>query len=178
MAKLPVLEFLREGALLSFRGPVIPERWQLIPDLAMATHLVGQGTTTARPLGWPDLREKLDVDCGLTRLRSNIGETIRQLVFAYTPWEFEDLEAFIEWDLTSCVEYEIERERDEKLLPMLLEAYIAGGFPCGWSGDYPTGKLCVYWQAGGPKRREPATAHERRVAYQKQRLLERIRREW
>lgn len=27
----------------------------------------------------------------------------------------------------------------------LYEAYSAGGWPCGWSGEYPEGSMIVYW---------------------------------
>jgi hypothetical protein len=169
---LSAIQFVRDGALLSFRGPVSPE-WELITDFSVAQSRAFDQSDDFP--NWCDLREHVSAESGAWRMQpEGLLRAVGELVSAYTPVRYAELEDEILADLSHHVSYELNREREERLYPMLFAAYAAGGWPCGWSGEYPSGKLCVYWAEGQIPSDEPATAHERRVVYQKQKARERL----
>jgi hypothetical protein len=172
--RLPGLQFVYAEALLTFRGPVQTQHWELISDLTRAKSRAWEGVTDDDRQNWGDLRENVAMSCGIG-WPPGLSEAVYALAFAFTPWWVEELVDDIHADLGNCVAYQFHRQREARLFPMLLEAYAAGGWPCGWSGEYPDGNLCVFWQDQPVLSREPASAHERRVAYQKRRCRERIK---
>jgi hypothetical protein len=169
---LPSLRFIYEGSLLSFRGPVKGEAWEMFSDLAIAKCRAWEQTDDF-PV-WTDLRENVAGSSGTWKaMPEAVTKAVHELVSAYTPLPFVDLEDDIASDLLHCVNYEILGGPEERLYSMLMEAYSLGGWPCGWCGSYPTGKLCVYWPSEPVIIPEPVSAHDKRVTLQKKRLRER-----
>jgi hypothetical protein len=172
---LPSLQFIYEGSLLSFCGPVKGEAWEMFSDLTIAKNRAREQTDEF-PI-WSDLREDIVASSGTWKAMSDaVTKAVYMLVSAYTPLPFVDLEDDIASDLLHCVNYDMQGGPEERLYPMLLEAYSLGGWPCGWSGNYPTGKLCVYWPSTPVIIPEPISAHDKRVTLQKKRLREQISR--
>lgn len=56
-------------------------------------------------------------------------------------------ESFIDFvynDFLTFAAYHIFAKEKDKFIEMQLEVYQNGGFPCGWEGKYPDGKMVVY----------------------------------
>ncbi|MHC1748071.1 MAG: hypothetical protein AB9856_06745 [Cellulosilyticaceae bacterium] len=47
-------------------------------------------------------------------------------------------------DLMICMRTRVITGKENKFFEDILDAYFLGGWPCGWFGNYPDGKLIVY----------------------------------
>ena len=59
--------------------------------------------------------------------------------------EAEEVIDEIEADLKMCLETTAIAGDNNVLFKNMFEAYTKGGWPCGWEGSYPEGRLIVYF---------------------------------
>jgi len=169
----PILAFISESGLFHFQGKLPDDVFKIIGEREVAVASAWDSQD------WTDLRENVSAESGAWQTDRDFDKLINELVFAYTP-QFEDgaldqLEDEANFDLSRCVSYMFNGKKGEALYPLLLTAYEAGGWPCGWAGSYPVGKLCVYYPMMPPNLDSLASAHSKRVAYQKDRARARLR---
>jgi hypothetical protein len=50
-------------------------------------------------------------------------------------------------DLINCAKTRAIQGKDNKFFEKIFEVYKAGGWPCGWEGNYAMGKLIAYFPA-------------------------------
>lgn len=51
----------------------------------------------------------------------------------------------IEADLYYCLMSRLIMGKNNYFFEEMLKAYVSGGWPCGWKGNYPNGNLIVYY---------------------------------
>lgn len=54
---------------------------------------------------------------------------------------YDDIEA----DLTLCMQSRAMMGKENSFFEDMFNAYLLGGWPCGWKGNYPEGKMIVYF---------------------------------
>ena len=59
--------------------------------------------------------------------------------------QLDDVSNEIEADLYYCLMSRLIMGKDNYFFEQILKAYLSGGWPCGWEGNYPEGKLIVYY---------------------------------
>ena len=48
-------------------------------------------------------------------------------------------------DLSNCINSRAVQGTKNKFYEQIFSAYKSGGWPCGWDGDWPNGRLVVYY---------------------------------
>ena len=48
-------------------------------------------------------------------------------------------------DLIDCIKVRAIIGEKDNFFEKIFQVYLSGGWPCGWDGDYPNGKLKVYY---------------------------------
>ena len=63
--------------------------------------------------------------------------------------KYEELDDAITSDLYSIAMSRAINGKNHKLFELMFKAYKNGGWPCGWEGNWPDGKLVVYHDISG-----------------------------
>lgn len=63
----------------------------------------------------------------------------------FIPFKFLDITEEVEGDLTMCALNRVINGKTNNFYERLFEIYKSGGWPCGWSGSYPSGKLIAFF---------------------------------
>lgn len=133
-----VTEFI-ETAYPFTNQPADCDEWIVVRELS----LVPKGKE------WYDLREHQtrpfyakrlpdDKQRKLDEISGHYAETITRRFRRQYPWLLDDMH----YDLVSVVEARVTGE-PSAFFEELFRVYRSGGFPCGWHGEYPAGKLIV-----------------------------------
>jgi len=73
----------------------------------------------------------------------SIGELIEKNLHILKEYEIVWEEVYS--DLRCCARTRAIQGKTNKFFEKIFEVYKAGGWPCGWDGNYPDGKLIVYF---------------------------------
>lgn len=107
------------------------------------------------PLAWADIREQEmsevmgvryslsdfdEADAALGELVDQFGDVLSKRIKG----DYEELLDEIMGDMYNAAYCRAVKGVSDNLLEQLFMIYKNGGWPCGWEGDYPDGKLIVY----------------------------------
>lgn len=142
------------GALLQGINIVVPDGIQIIFSLGEAKVLAWEGVFGGQMRTWSDIREV--EACKLkTYIRSNFAyQEIAEYLYSLTvqlfkrlkrkiPGEFIDLADDISGDIQN-VALNFAVGKPSMILSDMREIYLHGGWPCGWHGDYPKGRIVAF----------------------------------
>ena len=59
--------------------------------------------------------------------------------------QLKEIDNELEADLSFCLISRLIMGKDNYFFEQILKAYVSGGWPCGWKGNYPDGKLILYY---------------------------------
>lgn len=59
--------------------------------------------------------------------------------------QLEEIRNEMEADLSFCLTSRLIMGKNNYFFEKIFKAYLTGGWPCGWEGDFPEGKLIVYY---------------------------------
>lgn len=107
------------------------------------------------PLTWPDIREQemsevMSVRYSLSNFDEEdaaLGELVDQfgdVLSKRLKGDYEELLDEIMGDMYNAAYCRAVNGVSDNLLEKIFMIYKNGGWPCGWEGDYPDGKLIVY----------------------------------
>ena len=104
---------------------------------------------------WTDLREGIwaEVYSKMDDIENNkeldISNRIYDVCHPPIPQYLNDeaIEVYneISGDLEFCLISRLISGKSNKFLENIFKAYLTGGWPCGWEGNFPKGKLIVYY---------------------------------
>lgn len=128
--------------------------WHVVHDLNEAKRFAWEAMVGPDEYLWTDLRERRMADVrgrsyeleGFTETKETLMGTLKQftmLVRRKLDDEHSELLDDIVGDLHSCA-FTRAVDGASGFFEKLFTAYRAGGWPCGWLGDYPSGQLVVY----------------------------------
>lgn len=148
-----VLEFARSGNLLQ-GGEYYADHWHVIHALDKARHFAWQATVGVEEYLWPDVRELQmsrvkGASYGLvdfTDVRDALGENLKLLTILVgrrLDEAHDELLDDVVADLNNCAFSRAVCGYDG-FFEELFAAYTAGGWPCGWRGEFSRGQLVVY----------------------------------
>src|SRR3569833_3112775 len=149
-----VVEFIREGSLMaggsgSWNDVFVTRSFERAKRLASGDIRYGSW-------GWVDIRETehgklslsmLDPSSEVFQLRvqlAGIETCIWNNLRHRLPDQYEDAIDDIDADLCAIAESRALIGKTNEFYEALFRAYISGGWPCGWKGQYPEGKMVVY----------------------------------
>ena len=159
-AIISVTTLIKSGRILSFQGNV-PSNSIMVGDIKE----VFSSSET-----WTDLREAdMALKWRFSGFRKRF-DVFSKLVFAFLPYKFHDLLDEIVADLEICALALDYPETKTVLTESMWKVYLEGGFPCGWEGLYPKGKLRIFWDREGSTPEPENDAHLRRILYQQTKL--------
>jgi hypothetical protein len=149
-----VIGFIRSGPLLRPTSSNL-ESWHIIRELEDA-----KGHAWHTPIGqqgylWTDLRERQMAEVKRVAYNSpdykEMNEVLIQDMRIITMFarrrldqQHADLVDDVVSDLFNCA-FNRAVNGATGFFEQLFTAYRAGGWPCGWSGDFPNGHLAVYF---------------------------------
>lgn len=150
----PALELIDSGVLLRGTAPGVASRWHIVRDREEAQALAWSANDSVEAT-WNDLREQQTANIVFER-EGKVWDywemTLSPRFDAYLSERgWGDLYDDVVGDLyyICCNKHFCSGQR---LWDEMLEAYRAGGWPCGWlDGEYPEGRLAAYM----PSSREP-----------------------
>lgn len=131
----------------------ISNKINIINDIKKAEHLAYDEIFGEDEYNWKDIRE-LEMSAvwgiyytmsenekpkGLEELLEVISDNVRKSSFEYSIF-YNDVVA----DLTNCAINRAINGKNSSFFEELFEIYQLGAFPCGWSGDYPEGKIIAF----------------------------------
>lgn len=62
----------------------------------------------------------------------------------FLPFDYIDINEEVEGDLTMCALNRLVNGKTDNFYERIFDIYKQGGWPCGWKGAYPNGKIIVY----------------------------------
>lgn len=149
-----VIDFARNGAILvgpyRSRGVLIEADFSIALERARTqnpedgyaiwTDLIGLTVSKVRP----QLRKLADFDVlskELPKLGDEFGVILKKRLGRSS---YDEIIDEVASDLYHCAYKRAVLGDEPHFFDKLLECYRAGGWPCGWKGDYPSGQLIVY----------------------------------
>lgn len=155
-----VLDFAKSGNLLRPGGLVQDDRWIIIASLEEAKVLAWQSPCGTHELLWTDIREKAMSGVkaetyshsGFEKVRDDLAKQLQVLTMAVKRRlneEHRDLLDDVVGDLFNCAFNRAINGTADLLFERMFSIYRVGGWPCGWQGDYPDGKVLAYFPSRG-----------------------------
>ena len=149
-----VIAFAKGDGLLG-RGDPAAGSWEVIRSLDEAKRLAWETPIGDQEFLWTDLREQQMAEVrGATYGKSGFSavkdalsgnlRTLTQLVERRLDEQHEDLVDDVVGDLNNCA-FNRAANGANGFYEQLFAAYRAGGWPCGWAGTFPSGRLVVYF---------------------------------
>lgn len=151
-----VIEYARNGEL--FVGPYRGDTSSMLIETDFAK--AQERAWTQHPDGdyaiWSDLKEGVKsevlekryqlvgfdaIDNELIKLADELGGILKKRL---RRGPYEDLTDEVLADFYDCAYKRAVFGSEPHFFETLYACYRAGGWPCGWKGDYPTGTLVVY----------------------------------
>lgn len=62
----------------------------------------------------------------------------------FLSFDYIDINEEVEGDLTMCALNRLVNGKTDNFYEQIFEVYKQGGWPCGWKGAYPIGKIIAY----------------------------------
>jgi len=152
-----VLRFAQAGALL-VPGTARPIHVTQIDDLAQAKLLAWQEVYGPEELLWSDIRQRemsnikreaynsetfTEVRTTLSSLLEELPSVVRRGLSGDHAELLDDVVA----DLFNCAFSRAFHGPGDGFFERLFAVYRAGGWPCGWDGDYPLGRVVAYYRS-------------------------------
>lgn len=104
---------------------------------------------------WTDLKEGIwaevySIKCDIENyIELDVSERINNVCYSpvpeYTDNEAEEVYNEIDGDFTECLISRLLMGKNNKFLEDMFKAYLTGGWPCGWEGNFPEGRMIVYY---------------------------------
>lgn len=155
-----VIEFAKSGQILSGDGQL--GAWDIVNDFADARRIAWEAVVGNEELLWTDIREK---EMSEVRGRSceieDFGEyrdNLSPLLKTFTlylrrqlPKQYQDILDDAIGDLYNCAFNRCVYGETDNFFETVFAAYRAGCWPCGWQGDYPSGRLRVFRPQRSPE---------------------------
>ncbi|QQE13387.1 hypothetical protein JD969_08000 [Planctomycetota bacterium] len=155
-----VIDFVQNHGIFN-RNKLIPSHLQnaLITDIQQACDLATSQPFESDEVDWTDLRSSqiskirgiANKSESLNQYRRNLKplthdflESIASRVSLRVCSNFELISNEIHADLLLCAESRCIMGLDNPFFEALFECYQCGGWPCGWSGNYPNGNMLIY----------------------------------
>lgn len=149
-----VIDLAESGKILGEQTPVSDEAVQVITDLEEATRHAWEEEIGGE-MTWADLREREKGNVYAARYRlegfDSVDDKLSKLLDSFSttiggnlPKEYADLIDDVVADLHACAFSRAVSGANSPFFERLFAVYRAGGWPCGWSGRYPEGKLVAY----------------------------------
>ena len=151
-----VIEFVKSGKILN---PTIASssnsRWSVVDSFEVATRSACDETFGDEDLLWKDIRERemstvkgkaYQID-GFKEYRDNLSgllKTFTMYLKRQLPEDFSDVLDDAIGDLYNCAFNRCVNGAASSFFESVFEAYKSGCWPCGWDGDYPTGRMRVF----------------------------------
>jgi hypothetical protein len=147
---------LAEAGPMRLRRP-LPTTMVGISDFDEAKRLAWEDVYGVDEFTWTDIRElkcsevhevgyRTDWYCRLEQGDEllSFGEVLRGHVERRLPPRFDAVFDDVEADLANIARARMLFGQGNAFWELLLAAYSAGGWPCGWAPQYPDGHLIVY----------------------------------
>ncbi len=149
-----VIDLVESGKVLRDQSPISDEGVQVITDLQEATQHAWEEELEGE-MTWADLREREKGNVYAVRYRlqgfesiddelSKLLDILSAAIQRHLPLEYTDLMDDAVADLHACAFSRAVSGASNPFFERLFAVYRAGGWPCGWSGRYPEGKLVAY----------------------------------
>lgn len=127
-----------------------------IDNIEEAKRLAWEQPYGSEELLWSDIREREMSRVkgvgysipAMQEVKSNLTDIFRILVDAVSRQpgkEYPDLVDEIASDLYNCAYCRAVCGSSDAFFEGMFAVYKSGGWPCGWSGNYPKGALIAYW---------------------------------
>ena len=152
-----VIDFAEQGSLLTPAAELGVREWEVVSELDEAlAHAHRRATIGADDaMTWTNLREHQSAEAlGVTYERPELAglrDTYDELTERFYELggrlneEHRRLAEEIANDLANiALTRAVFGANPDRLFEQMFQAYRAGGWPCGWLGAYPAGKLVVY----------------------------------
>jgi hypothetical protein len=150
-----VLQFVRAGRLLV--GGDAPSATVEVDTLAGARRRAFEATSgPGNGLLWTDIRElemakvraKAYQIVGFERIEDELWtlhELFTSLLRGPLASHYQDLSDDIAADLHNCATSRAVQGSCGGFFEQIFAVYCAGGWPCGWEGSYPAGRMAAYF---------------------------------
>jgi len=141
-----ILAFVESGPLLRPSAPIAGDGMHIVYDFDEARDCAYRRylTDADDALNWTDLREREagQIDGG-TEVEA-LWETFVAAIPPRVPEPYADVVDDIVADLFHAASSRAAFGEGDRLFDRMWSAYRQGGWPCGWEGAYPDGRLIVY----------------------------------
>lgn len=181
-----ILDFIAGGNLLAFSenlNSVAPlDQLKLTDDTDMLERLeASRATGEIAPNDlfedWKILKEDENSKKIFTPQMKDVNvplDLIMKHVSAYIPIKFSFLTGSVGGDLYNSARLIEGYGELDGLHKYIYDAYMAGGFPCGWEGRYPRGRLCMFWDPNNKTPEPEETITLKRMRLQQQILQRKL----
>lgn len=150
-----IFQFVHDGALFA-PSPKLPDDVAVVTKLDTAMELAWETDYGTEKETWENILDKytLLVDEALDESPEliDIKETLyyeqgafSRLVFNSLSEDYKEMEEDIAIDLWNCINARVVQGETNVFFEKLFEIYKCGGWPCGWEGDYPEGRIAAYF---------------------------------
>lgn len=151
-----VLDFASSGNLLQPLDSIQRDEWVIITNLEEAEVFAWQLPCGKEEYLWTDIRERAmsDVLSSAYSIPSFVGigeriarevESLVKIVKSRVTQQHRELVDDIIGDLRNCAFNRAINGLADLFFEQMFSIYRAGGWPCGWQGDYPSGKFLTYF---------------------------------
>ena len=150
-----VIEFAKSGRIL-IPSAALPPDIAVIYDLKSAKHMAWEQIFGDAEYLWTDIREKEMSQVkavgytipGFAKIRDDLSQLLKLFtthIRRNLNADYSDLTDDIVADLHNCSVALAVRGNAPGFFPTMLATYKAGGWPCGWEGGYPLGRMVGFF---------------------------------
>jgi len=152
---IEILDFIANEQLLKPSGRVTLNNIAIM-DLDVAKKFAWDETYGEEEFTWADLRsEKMsevwsviynnyDKYSEIDNKLSSLLDQINSLVSNQLEQQSKELLDDIVSDMHGCLLSRAVQGRNNNFFENIFSAYLKGGWPCGWKGDWPSGEVITY----------------------------------
>ncbi|MFC7393457.1 hypothetical protein [Scopulibacillus cellulosilyticus] len=150
-----VIEYIKNGNLLKQSVPHLLKSVEIVDTLDKAKRFAWEEVYGDEELLWTDIREleMAEVDA-VSYEKENFEEemdnldklldTFTKILKVRLKGPYQELLDDIVADLHNCAINRALNGKQNNFFEHLFEIYKAGGWPCGWYGNYPEGSVIAY----------------------------------
>ncbi|MCY8913690.1 cytoplasmic protein [Bacillus atrophaeus] len=149
-----VIDFIKHGELFNNNNQSLSDII-FIEDFERAQQLAWSQDADEVDVVWQDIKSnesghllgKILSDVNLKTMDdelSNIFNSDDNYSEDFIPMDFWDIAEEVESDLYKCAINRLVNGKKDNLFEKMFQVYKSGGWPCGWDGTYPKGKLVAF----------------------------------
>jgi len=149
-----VIEFILYNKLFGSKN-YLPQDITIIDDYERAKELAFSQDLKLVDVIWQDVKSNESASLfSSVYEKENLKETDNDLseIFESSDNYNEDFIPFDYWDISEEIESDLYKSALNRFIngdkmnfyERIFRCYQSGGWPCGWEGNYPNGKLIVY----------------------------------